>query len=53
MNNNQMKYSVRYTACHASGAHSRHGNVAAVDDDVPQLLTSRLVGQFQGVGRLQ
>lgn len=33
--------------------YSRHGNVAAVDDDVPQLLAPRLVGQLQCVGRLQ
>lgn len=39
--------------CRALSAHSRHGYVAAVDYDVPQLLASGLVGQFQGVWCLQ
>lgn len=31
-------------------ADSRHGHVAAVDDDVPEVRRARLVGQLQGVG---
>lgn len=31
-------------------ADSRHGHVAAVDDDVPEVRRARLIGQLQGIG---